>query len=241
MSGSWEAAHVLTRLQAIRGKRAWLAGIFLAPEYRGRGLGPLLFQEYLNLLKERSSVDILQFECVLQNHRALKMYQNFGCVITGALFYYHVDVPEPDANAGTLELVGTDAQIDLRLPWLQHTTPYSWQREFSVILTGFHQQFLFKRPSEDEVALALAVDTTSQVPRINGIAYSSRPRADELFDCLRRVAAKLDVSQLDFTNEPETSDVSVLLEVIARRNELSQKHLSLAIERTTETGDSGKN
>lgn len=231
--------HVLTRLEAIRGKRAWLAGIFLAPDYRGRRLGPLLFQEYLTLLKERSSVDILQFECVLQNHRALKMYQNFGCVITGALFYYHVEVGEPDPNAGTLELVGSDTNIDLRLPWLQHTTAYSWQREFSVILTGFHQQFLFKRASEDEVALALAVDTTSQVPRINAIAYSNRPRADELLDCLRRVAAKLGVSQLDFTNEPETSDVSALLEVIARRNELSQKHLILAIERPTKTGNGG--
>lgn len=231
---------MLTKLGAIRGKRAWLAGIFLAPEYRGRRLGPLLFEEYLTLLKERSSVEILQFECVLQNHRALKMYQNFGCVITGALYYYHVDVAEPDANAGSLELVGNDTKIDLRLPWLQHSTAYSWQREFSAILSSSHQQLLFRRPSDDDVALALAVDTTSQVPRINAIAYSSRPRADELLDCFRRVAAKLDVSGLEFTNEPETSDVLPLLEVIARRNELSQKHLSLAIERSIETGNGGK-
>lgn len=219
------------QLAGVRGTRGWLAGICLVPKFRDRRLGPVLFTEYLTLLKEQSSIELLQFECITQNARALKMYTNFGCEIDGALHYYNVDVPSPDLNAGDLQVASDTSKIDLRLPWLQHTTAYSWQREVSVMLNGVHRQFIFKRESNDDVELAFAVEVKRDPPRVNGIAYRHRPTQEAFVDCLRRVAAILGVGELTFPNEPESSDLTPLLDAVGKRDETSQKHLTLAIER----------
>jgi hypothetical protein len=202
-----------------------------------------LLTEYLELLRTHSEVEHLQFECVKQNERALKMYRNFGCQVGGELLTYHVEfegeelekeeVGGEGEDEDRLQMV-TEAQngmMDLRLPWLQHTVPYSWQREFSVLLAGFHRLFLFKRPGLDEVVLAFAVETGRKVPRVNGIAYHTRPGEGVFKNCLLRVAKELGMGKLDFQNEPENSGIVELLEQVARRDELSQVHLTRDIER----------
>lgn len=159
------------------------------------------------------------------------MYENFGCVIDRSLFYHYIEITGADRSASHVALAEETTKLDLRLPWLQHTTAYAWQREFGVILTGVHRQYVFKKAPSNALVLAVAVDVTNESPRVNAIAYNERPTAEEFMDCMRELGTKLQVRKLTFANEPEESDITPLLDAVGRREKLSQKHLTLVIER----------
>lgn len=164
------------------------------------------------------------------------MYTNFGCVVDGSLLTFHVDLKDNDVAhgvAGEWEIVSDAEGVDLRRPWLQHVTLYPWQREFNVLLSGVHREFVFRRleSSDSYDELAFAVEVLRDPPRINGIAYHKRPTEDVLRSCLNRLAAKLSVSEIVVQNEPESSDIVELLDRVGRRDDLSQVHLTKAIER----------
>jgi hypothetical protein len=224
---------------AVRASRGWLA-ICLVPAFRGKRLGPMLFTEYLQLLREKSSLTLLQFECITQNTRALSMYERFGCVVdkdVGDLLYYHVkfDAEGPHAGDGNgvVEMVRESEDVDLDLPWLQRRQFYSWQREMTVLLTGVHRMFGFRRAGSEDVVLTLAVEPGRDPPRVNGVAYKEGERpGEELFRAaLEKVAGILGVKELVFSNEPGSSELITLFEKVGKQDELSQKHLTYTIER----------
>ena len=181
----------------------------------------------------------------------MKLYLKMGCRIDeplGELRSYQIDVTSP-ALATKLPssadfVMRTKDSLELGLPWLQHATGYTWQREFSVLLSGLHRQYVFKRKRADgrpttdvdndaDFEVALAVEIHRKPPRVNGIAYHARPDMGVLLECLKQVARDLDgdIKEIVFANEPECSDITPTLGRIVRRNDLMQKQLLLTIDR----------
>ncbi|RKP49954.1 GNAT family N-acetyltransferase [Cohnella endophytica] len=73
---------VMNGFRVLEGKKvAWNGGTGIAPDYRGKGIGKLLMERNLQLYREQG-VDIALLEAILQNERAIKLYQSIGYRVT---------------------------------------------------------------------------------------------------------------------------------------------------------------
>jgi hypothetical protein len=198
------------------------------PEFRGGGTGPLLLREYLNLLKQKSTVNLLEFECMVVNDRAMAMYVRSGVSVGHDLVAYSFDDIKPDGDAD-LSLKVED-KMDLTLPWLAYRTSYSWQRQIVSSLNSSQQQCVFER--NGKLALALMVEEKGDKLRLNQFAYSERPSSELFTKALQVLAHRLGKTNFEVANEPGYSDITeVLSNVGNRRRDLSQKYMSISIDR----------
>jgi GNAT superfamily N-acetyltransferase len=65
---------------AIRGNRAWCGGFGILPEFRGQGLAPMLFAEFLSQARQAGTAR-LTLEVLTKNAPALKVYTSAGLQI----------------------------------------------------------------------------------------------------------------------------------------------------------------
>ncbi len=64
-----------------RSHKADLHGMFVKPEYRGKGVGKTLFEKALAMAKNMSGLEEIQLCVDSKNKSACKLYQKFGFVI----------------------------------------------------------------------------------------------------------------------------------------------------------------
>jgi RimJ/RimL family protein N-acetyltransferase len=221
---------------AIRGQRAWVAGFAIAPAFRGKGVGALLLREYLQLLKEQSNIVTVQLECIMANTRALKLYQKFGFSINYDLWNYTVeDIKSLEPATSTDLTVQTSDQLDLDLPWLQHRTTYSWQREFSSLVNSPKNMRQFKiLNSKGKLLVAFAVELSKVPARILGFAFhSGHLSASELSDALW-IALDGQTKGIEVAFEPDKSELNPLLEGVRgfmRDTSLEEHNMVLTLVR----------
>ena len=206
--------HVLITAPAIRGQRVWVCGLAIAPAFRSKGVGSLLLGEYLNLLRERPEVRLVQLEVIKENVRAHKLYQRFGFISNFELLDYEIEDVKalPDPTGLT---VSTSDRLDLSLPWLQHRVDYSWQREFSSLLGSCRglKQVVIKR-EEGELLAALAIEAAEEPFRITGFAYQRNGLSSEQLASAIRAGVGDASKGVKIRLEPDISDVIPLLEGI---------------------------
>ena len=80
----------------LRGTQAWCGGFGIAPEFRGRGLGPPLFAQFIARARKAGATH-LALEALTRNAAALKVYTGAGLRIAREmrLFEWIGDVPDP--------------------------------------------------------------------------------------------------------------------------------------------------
>jgi ribosomal protein S18 acetylase RimI-like enzyme len=61
--------------------KADLHGMFVIPEYRGTGIGKILFEKVLAMAKKMTGLEEIQLCVAVENKSASKMYQKFGFMI----------------------------------------------------------------------------------------------------------------------------------------------------------------
>ena len=156
------------------------------------------------------------------------MYQNFGCSVGSMIHAYELEVTGPPTIPGRLSLKQAD-RIDLRLPWLQHTLEYAWQREMNTVVNGSHRQYVFEH--DGVFIVGLAVNEAWDPVRIDCIAYQERLLHEEFSDALQLLAKHLGKDKFVVANEPESSGFAKILEAVGKRKEIFSQHLlELAIE-----------
>lgn len=124
-----DGAVLAAALLAIRGKRAWIGGFGVAPEYRGRGIAMELLDTLKATARERG-VETMQLEVLSGNAAALAAYRGGGFEITRTLrsFERFIDTPAKPANLVT---AGPQDYIDLP----DDVRP-CWQRERRTLQSG---------------------------------------------------------------------------------------------------------
>ncbi|OZJ02361.1 hypothetical protein BZG36_04475 [Bifiguratus adelaidae] len=192
---------------ALRGSRAWCAGFALVPEYRIKGVGKLLMQEYLRVLKQHPLVRSVQLEVFSQNIAARRLYERVG--FTKNLHLEGFEFPEVSsltvpANGDWMTEL-TD-RIDVRLPWLQHTVDYSWQRELSTLINRGAKQFTIRRRDGTLVFAMVLVARKQETDTLSilAFAFETPPTQEELVHYLSLAAQKLERNKVDITEEPNT-------------------------------------
>lgn len=61
--------------------KADLHGMFVLPEYRGKGIGKILFEKVLVMAKKMTGLEEIQLSVAVENKCANKLYQKFGFII----------------------------------------------------------------------------------------------------------------------------------------------------------------
>ncbi|KAB2328626.1 GNAT family N-acetyltransferase [Cytobacillus depressus] len=78
-------------VREFKGKRiAWNGGTGVAKALRGKGIGKLLMEETLSILKNEK-VDIATLEAISDNHQAIQLYKKMGYEIIDDLEYLSLD------------------------------------------------------------------------------------------------------------------------------------------------------
>jgi RimJ/RimL family protein N-acetyltransferase len=225
---------------AIRGQRAWVAGFAISPAFRGKGVGALLLKEYLQLLKDKSNIITIQLECIMANTRAFKLYQKFGFSTNFDLWNYVVeDIQSLQSPKATSLTVQTSDQLDLSLPWLQHRTTYSWQREFSALINSPRKVRQFKvLDAEGKLLVAFAVEISKIPARILGFAFESGRLSSSALSEALWVSLEGQVKGIEVAFEPEKSELNPILEAVegcVRDTSLEEHNMILTLAR--EDGD----
>ena len=57
-----------------------LVSLYIKPEYKGRGIGTLLFNETVNYLKDKNNKNMILW-CIKDNIKSVEFYQKLGCEI----------------------------------------------------------------------------------------------------------------------------------------------------------------
>jgi len=116
-------------LLAIRGKRGWIGGFGVAPEYRGRGYASELLKTLTQTASERG-LESIQMEVLVDNVPAIQAYRKAGYEIVRTLQSFErtfedAEKPAGFVNASPDEFIGAPDAV----------TP-CWQRERATLRNG---------------------------------------------------------------------------------------------------------
>jgi Acetyltransferase (GNAT) family len=215
-----------------------VAGLAIVPAFRSKRIGPLLLREYLNLLREKSNVRLIQLEVIKDNAQAFKLYSRLGFQANFDLQDFVIEDVQalPKTTEETGLTVSASDELDLTLPWLQHRTTYSWQREFSTLLNscrGMKQHVV--KDHKDEFVVALAIETAKDPVRITGFAFECGALTPQRLGRAIRAAIGNTAKGAEVRLEPDSSEVIPLLEEMQgckRDRSLEEHHMILDLERT---------
>lgn len=221
---------------AIRGKRAWVAGLAISPPFRGQGIGSLLLTQYLELLREKSAVELVQLEVFKVNAPALKLYQRIGFSTNFDLQDYCFNDVKALASAESTSLtVHCSDQLDLTLPWLQHRILYSWQREFSSLINSNKSPKQYTvLDNSGKLVVALAVETSKEPARINGFAFESGQLSSVDLSRGIRISLEGTAKAAEIRMEPDTSELIKILEAMegcTRDPSFEEHHMIFPLDR----------
>lgn len=116
-------------LLAVRGKRGWIGGFGVAPEYRGRGIASELLETMKAAARERN-LETIQLEVLSENLPALSLYRGGGFEITRTLRSFERFIDDPVKPPVVVTAAPGD-YIDRPDP-----APPCWQRERRTLRSG---------------------------------------------------------------------------------------------------------
>ncbi len=185
----------------VRGRRGWIGGFGIVPEYRGKGLASQLFSEHIGII-EQLGLDRVQLEVLTQNW-AQKVYARAGFVIIRRLSVLQGTLPE--MPAGEEEETLTPDEVLAHSDRLHAAAPAVWQREPAWLSRSMPEQaaVLHTGPKEQPTAYALYVTDGTGV-RILDAAAEGTGSAAEL---VARLAQRCPGQPVTLVNEPEGSPV----------------------------------
>lgn len=122
-------AVLAAALLAIRGKRGWIGGFGVAPEYRRHGIAAQLLESIKSTARQRG-LETIQLEVLTENLPALNLYLNGGFEIARTLLSFERVL---DGTEKPPDVVTAAAQDFIGLP---DPVPPCWQRERRTLQNG---------------------------------------------------------------------------------------------------------
>lgn len=118
----------------VREKAAWCGGIGLNPKYRGQGFGKELMTFCINRCRQEG-LKTYQLECIKENERAIRLYQNLGLEVTGELYNFRNAHPQAIDDVSSESQFVSGSPLDVRRLWTElHQVEKSWQGDLTSII-----------------------------------------------------------------------------------------------------------
>jgi ribosomal protein S18 acetylase RimI-like enzyme len=183
----------------VRGRRGWIGGFGIAPDYRGKGLAHQLFQDHIHLC-EAEGLETIQLEVLVENW-AQRVYARAGLAITRRLAILQGTLPQ---NADHSEEVreGDPRKLLAHNPRLHGDHPPVWQREAPSLAVTMPADAaaLYTGPDEAPTGYLLYQAMGDKVRILDGAGGAGEARA-----LLNSLAARYPGLGLSAVNEPEGS------------------------------------
>ena len=139
----------LSRL-GVRGKRGWLGGFALVPEFRGLGAGKLLLDRQLAVARE-AGLTSLQLEVLTQNERAMRLYAGVGFVRRYGHIELAIELAALAQHVTTAKV--TPAESEKLHDWLLTSRQPIWYRERSSLVAIGGEGLVAMRPGGATAAI----------------------------------------------------------------------------------------
>jgi len=203
-------------LLGVRGRRGWIGGFGVAPDFRGQGLASQLFAEHVAIIEEQTDLQTVQLEVLVQNW-ARKVYERAGFSVARRLTVLQgVPVTSPVDRIRTAPPVALLAH-HCRL----HTECKAvWQREISWIektLPAAAEGF-FAGSFESPSGYLLAAPAGEGLRIIDGAALT----ADDASALVAMLAWRYPGKQVTAVNEPDGGPLHQALTAAALQETMAQ-------------------
>ncbi len=117
----------------LRGDTAWCGGFGIIPEYRGKGLSPLLFAEFVKQARELKAKRLM-LEVLVKNTAAQKVYTNAGLKRQRDLLLFDWKQDNPSPIKDPRIQVANMPEIIEHFHRL-HPVSESWQRDLPTLIS----------------------------------------------------------------------------------------------------------
>ena len=180
-------------LLAVRGKRGWIGGFGVAPEYRGQGYAIELFKAIERTARERD-LESIQLEVLADNAPAIQTYKSAGFDVTRTLRSFERLIEESRKPAGFVNATPSEF-IGMPDP----VRP-CWQRERATLRNGAVSAGV--TDTQGNFALFRYNAQVAQVLKVD----AHDPKS--LDTLAHAIAAGRDFQSVMLLNEPEESRIS---------------------------------
>jgi GNAT superfamily N-acetyltransferase len=202
-------------LLAVRGKRGWIGGFGVAPEYRGRGYATELLETLKQTARDRG-VKSIQLEVLMENLPALNVYRKAGFEIERTLCSFEHLVEDGRKPHGFITARADDF-IDVPDPAVP-----CWQRERATLLNGAVSTGI--TDTKGNHALFRFNAQAAQVLKVNATG------AEGLNNLAEAIASGREYQSILLLNEPEESPIVGYSRTAGWNEPFTQYELKLNLE-----------
>ncbi len=219
---------VAVAMLGLRGEDAWIGGMGVAPDWRGRGLGERVMREVIAVARARGARRV-GLEVLEPNVHAIRVYERLGFVRTRGLEVWALPAPDFEDDGPALEPVAVEeAQAFVRA---HRRAPEPWQRADGTIaaLRADSKSFeglLAKRGARVVGAMVSRIAGRASVVQLATLPEEARPATHALLASLRRDDAPDGVRWL---NLPDDDPAAPIVRALGATREAGQHEMSLAL------------
>lgn len=186
-------------LLATRGKRGWLGGFGIVPEYRGRGAGKALLGRQLTAGRAIGLTSI-QLEAPLESEVAVRLGESMGFITRRDvldLLLASDTLPQHDSNAS---ISATDAETIM--DWLLQGLQPAWTRErINLLIKGGEALTLTRADGSKAALMYRRRGRQGEKVQIYAMALSETGNTLDFLALLHHAAAG--ATKISIHNEPE--------------------------------------
>ncbi|MFZ5815145.1 MAG: GNAT family N-acetyltransferase [Bacillota bacterium] len=199
----------------VRGRRGWIGGFGIAPDYRGRGLAHQLFAEHVRLFREEG-LEGVQLEVLVENW-AQRVYAGAGFAVTRRLAILEGRLPESAPAAPVQE--GDPGELLRHSTRLHGEYPPVWQREPESLAVSLPAQAEALRmgPAEAPTGYLIYQAGAERVRIIEAAGEAAEARA-----LVEGLAHRHPGAAVAVVNEPEGSPLHRVLTALGLRESRAQ-------------------
>ncbi|KAH8552234.1 acyl-CoA N-acyltransferase [Umbelopsis sp. PMI_123] len=199
----------------VRGTRAWVAGVAIVPEFRGKGAGKVLMKEYIRVLKESGRIKKVILDVLGDNPVAKRLYESLGFKITTSVhkLMFHGEMDPPQHNTGSIR---TTKGVDIHLPWLHYEMEYMWTREWCVVSIKDNAQTVRYEKEDGQLSTAVVVyiDDSKQTLLVHACAFTKDTTANDLRAIFAQFSKEHNITIFMLPYEPaESKAISLFQEL----------------------------
>lgn len=187
-----QGSVVAAGLLAIRGKRGWIGGFGVAPEYRGKGYARQLLTHMIDAGRERA-LETIALEVLQENTPAIGLYRSGGFEVVRELYSFEAELTEASMPDGYVQ---TTPEPFIEEP---DEVPQCWQRQQATLRNG-----AVSTAVSDESGNFAAYRSNAQVAQILRIRANS---SKKLTTIVHAVAAAQQIQRIMILNEPADSPI----------------------------------
>lgn len=188
-------------LLGVRGRRGWIGGFGVSPDYRGQGLAYRLFAEHLAQIAEQTDLHTVQLEVLTENW-ARKVYERAGFAVVRRL---GVMQGVPGARADVRPQLAPPVALLAHHYRLHGGCRPVWQREISWLEKTLPAtaEGLYTGSFEAPTGFLMVVPAGESIRIADGVALTEADAAD----LVAMLAARWPGKSVSAVNEPDDGHI----------------------------------